>query len=59
MTDDPIRTNLKELDLTTAGDIMGSDVNAKGKIKARKTGTCYIYMMALNGVKNKVRVTVK
>lgn len=34
-------------------------VTAKGKIKAKKKGTCYIYITALNGVKNRVEVTVK
>ena len=34
-------------------------VTAKGKIKAKRTGTCYIYITALNGVQVKVTVTVK
>lgn len=34
-------------------------VTAKGKVKARKKGTCYIYITALNSVKTKVKVKVK
>ncbi len=34
-------------------------VNAKGVIKAKKKGTCYIYVYAQNGVSKKVKVTVK
>lgn len=34
-------------------------VTAKGKIKAKKKGTCYIYITALNGVRARVKVTVK
>lgn len=34
-------------------------VSADGRIKAKKKGKCYIYISALNGIKTKVRVTVK
>ena len=34
-------------------------VTGKGKIKAVSRGRCTIYVMAENGVKAKVRVTVK
>ena len=34
-------------------------VTKKGKIKAKKKGTCYIYIQALNGLKKKVKVVVK
>ena len=34
-------------------------VSASGKIKARKKGTCYIYVYAQSGVFKKIKVTVK
>lgn len=34
-------------------------VSAKGKIKAKKKGTCYVYITALNGLYTRVKVTVK
>ena len=34
-------------------------VTAKGTIRAKKKGTCYIYVTALNGVNKRVKVTVK
>ena len=34
-------------------------VSSKGKIKGVKAGTCYIYVMAKDGKKQKVKVTVK
>lgn len=34
-------------------------VNADGKITAVKKGSCYIYVVAPNGVKTRVKVTVK
>lgn len=34
-------------------------VSSKGVIKAKKKGTCYIYVYAQNGVYKKVKVTVK
>lgn len=36
-----------------------STVNKKGKIKARKKGTCKIYVIAVNGIRKKISVTVK
>ena len=34
-------------------------VTSKGKIKAKKKGTCYIYIYAQNGCYKKVKVKVK
>ena len=34
-------------------------VSSKGKIKGVKAGTCYIYVMAKDGKKQKIKVTVK
>ncbi|MDY3920316.1 MAG: MBG domain-containing protein [Candidatus Limivivens sp.] len=34
-------------------------VTEKGRIKAKKKGTCFVYAVALNGVKARVAVTVK
>ena len=34
-------------------------VNSSGKVKAKKKGTCYIYVIALNGVKTAIKITVK
>ena len=34
-------------------------VTAKGKIETKKKGICYIYITALNGVRARVKVTVK
>ena len=34
-------------------------VTSKGVIKAKKKGTCYIYVYAQNGVYKKIKVTVK
>ncbi|MGN0329065.1 MAG: Ig-like domain-containing protein, partial [Lachnospira sp.] len=40
-------------------DTSVATVTAKGKIKSKGKGTCYIYIKALNGVRTKVKVTVK
>ena len=34
-------------------------VDSKGKIKAKKKGTCYVYAYAQNGAYSKIKVTVK
>ena len=34
-------------------------VSTKGVIKAKKKGTCYIYVYAQNGIYKKIKVTVK
>lgn len=34
-------------------------VNSKGVVKAKKKGTCYIYVYAQNGVYKKIKITVK
>ena len=34
-------------------------VTQAGKVKAKKKGTCYIYVTALNGVREKIKITVK
>lgn len=34
-------------------------VTQEGKVKAKKKGTCYIYVTALNGVRTKIKITVK
>ncbi len=34
-------------------------VTSKGVIKAKKKGTCYVYVYAQNGVYKKIKVTVK
>ena len=34
-------------------------VNSKGKLVAKKKGTCYVYIYAQNGVYQKVKVTIK
>ena len=34
-------------------------VTQGGKVKAKKKGTCYIYVTALNGVRTKIKITVK
>ena len=36
-----------------------ASVSSKGVIKAKKKGTCYIYVYAQNGVYKRIRVTVK
>ena len=36
-----------------------ASVTSKGVIKAKKKGTCYIYVYAQNGVYKKIKVTVK
>lgn len=42
---------------TTAENI--ATVTPQGMIQAKKKGTCYVYVTALNGVRTKVKVTVK
>ena len=34
-------------------------VTSKGKITAKKKGSCYVYVAALNGMHTRVKVTVK
>ncbi len=34
-------------------------VTQKGKVNAKQKGTCYIYVTALNGVRTKIKITVK
>lgn len=34
-------------------------VSSKGKLTAKKKGTCYVYVFALNGAKKKIKVTVR
>ena len=34
-------------------------VNKNGKIKARKKGSCKIYVIAVNGIRKTISVTVK
>ena len=34
-------------------------VSKDGKITAKKKGTCYVYVYAVNGCSKKVKVTVK
>ena len=34
-------------------------VTSKGKVKAKKKGICYIYVTALNGVRTRIKITVK
>jgi Zn ribbon nucleic-acid-binding protein len=34
-------------------------VTQGGRVKAKKKGTCYIYVTALNGVRTKIKITVK
>ena len=34
-------------------------VTSKGKVKVKKKGTCYIIVTALNGVRTKIKITVK
>ena len=36
-----------------------ASVTSKGVIKAKKKGTCYIYVYAQNGIYQKIKVTVK
>lgn len=36
-----------------------ASVNAKGKVTAKKKGSCYIYIVAGNGVKTKVKILVR
>lgn len=42
-----------------SSDVKIATVNAKGKIVAKKKGTCYIYAYAQNGVSKRIKVTVK
>ena len=42
-----------------SGNTKIATVNSKGIIKARKKGTCYIFVYAQNGVFKKIKVTVK
>ena len=42
-----------------SGNTRIATVTSKGKIKAKKPGTCYIYVYAQNGIYKKVKVTVK
>ena len=34
-------------------------VSSKGKIKAKKAGTCYVYVIGTNGIWKAIKVTVK
>lgn len=36
-----------------------ASVSAKGKVKAKKKGSCYVYIVAGNGAKTKVKIQVK
>lgn len=36
-----------------------ASVNAAGKVKGKKKGSCYVYIVAGNGVKTKVKIQVK
>ncbi|MSS62585.1 Ig-like domain-containing protein [Velocimicrobium porci] len=42
-----------------SGNSKIATVSSKGVIKAKKSGTCYIYVYAQNGVYEKVKVTVQ
>jgi len=42
-----------------SSDTKIATVNKKGKIKAVGKGTCYVYVIALNGTRAKIKVTVK
>lgn len=42
-----------------SGNTKIAAITSKGKIKAKKPGTCYIYVYAQNGIYKKVKVTVK
>ncbi|MCD8329574.1 MAG: Ig-like domain-containing protein, partial [Lachnospiraceae bacterium] len=43
----------------TSTDTSIATVSSNGKIKAKKKGTCYIYVRAASGYYAKVKVTVK
>ncbi len=43
----------------TSTDTSIATVSSKGKIKAKKKGTCYIYVRAMSGYYAKVKITVK
>lgn len=53
----PIQNHAKIMYESTNKKI--ASVNSKGVIKAKKKGTCYIYVYAQNGVYKRIRVTVK
>lgn len=42
-----------------SGDKKIATVTQEGRIKAKKKGSCYIYVTALNGVRTKIKITVK
>ncbi|MBR1865079.1 MAG: Ig-like domain-containing protein, partial [Lachnospiraceae bacterium] len=48
----------KSLRYTSTNETIAT-VTAKGRIKAKKKGSCYIYVTALNGVNRRIKVTVK
>lgn len=45
--------------LYQSGNKKIATVTQEGKVKAKKKGTCYIYVIALNGVRTKIKITVK
>ena len=42
-----------------SGNAKIATVTREGRVKAKKNGICYIYVTALNGVRAKIRITVK
>ena len=50
--------NVKLIDYVSADPTIAT-VNKNGKITGRKKGSCYIYVIALNGLYQRVKVTVK
>ena len=50
--------HMRPLTYTTSNKIVAT-VTAKGVIKAKGTGSCYIYVTAYSGVYTRVKVTVK
>ena len=42
-----------------SGNTKIATVTREGRVKAKKKGICYIYVTALNGVRAKIRITVK
>ena len=42
-----------------SGNTKVASVTGKGVIKAKKKGTCYIYVYAQNGMYQRIKVTVK